>query len=352
MHRSHTVAVLDGVCHVHCTTPALPQEDTAMTARRTRPSATSTRLTAVAAIAVAGSLALTGCGDQTKKDKPAASASAGGTTSSAASDTAPLFSKLPQKYQDSKTIQVGTDASYAPMEQTENGKIVGIDPDIADALSKQLGVTFKFTNGKFDGLITSLSTGRADIVMSAMSDTKARQGGLDDKGKKIGKGVDFVDYYTSGSSLLVKKGNPKGIKTLADVCGQTVAVQRGTIYADAFEAQKKECGSKGLTIQKFDTDSEAQTRVKAGGAVADLNDTPVAAYIAQKSGNGKDFEVAGSPADAGPFGIAVSKDNAQLRDALKAALDAIIADGSYAKVLQKWNATSGAITSAAINGGS
>ncbi|MEU6852562.1 ABC transporter substrate-binding protein [Actinacidiphila alni] len=320
-----------------------------MTARTTRPSAALTRLTAVAAVAVAGTLVLTGCGDQTKKDKPSASASAGDTASTGG---APLFSKLPKKYQDSKTIQVGTDASYAPMEQTEGGKIVGIDPDIADALSKQLGVTFKFTNGKFDGLITSLSTGRADIVMSAMSDTKARQEGLDDKGKKIGKGVDFVDYYTSGSSLLVKKGNPKGIKTLADVCGQTVAVQRGTIYEDAFKKQKTACGSKGLTIQPFDTDSEAQTRVKAGGAVADLNDTPVAAYIAQKSGNGNDFEVAGSPADAGPFGIAVSKDNTQLRDALKAAMDAIIADGTYAKVLQKWNATTGAITAAAINGGS
>lgn len=323
-----------------------------MTACTTRPSAALTRLTAVAAIAVAGTLVLTGCGDQTKKDKPSSSATPSGTGTSATSAVAPLFSKLPQKYQDSKTIQVGTDASYAPMEQTENGKIVGIDPDIADALSKQLGVTFKFTNGKFDGLITSIYTGRSDIVMSAMSDTKTRQGGLDDKGKKIGKGVDFVDYYTSGSSLLVKKGNPKGVKSLADVCGQTVAVQRGTIYEDAFEAQKKDCGSKGLKIQKFDTDSEAQTRVKAGGAVADLNDTPVAAYIAQKSGNGNDFEIAGSPADAGPFGIAVSKDNVQLRDALKAAMDAIIADGSYAQVLQKWNASSGAIAAAAINGGS
>lgn len=321
-----------------------------MTACTTRRSAALTRLTAVAAIAVAGTLVLTGCGDQTKKDKsPAASGSNSASPSKAG---APLFAKLPKKFQDSGVIKVGTDASYAPMEQTEGGKIIGIDPDIADALSKQLGVKFQFTNGKFDGLITSLYTGRSDIVMSAMSDTKARQQGLDDSGKKKGKGVDFVDYYTSGSSLLVKKGNPKGIKTLADVCGQTVAVQRGTIYQDAFNKQKTACGSKGLTIQPFDTDAEAQTRVRAGGAVADLNDTPVAAYIAQKSGGGNDFEIAGSPADAGPFGIALDKSNSQLRDALKAALDAIIADGSYTQVLEKWNATSGAITTPAINGGS
>jgi polar amino acid transport system substrate-binding protein len=320
-----------------------------MTAGINGRSAALTRLTAVAALAVAGTLVLTGCGDQTKKDS---GSNAGGSTPSASTSHAPLFAKLPKKFQDSGVINVGTDASYAPMEQTENGQIVGIDPDIAAALSKQLGVTFKFTNGQFDGLITSLYSGRADAVMSAMSDTKDRQQGLDDKGKKAGKGVDFVDYYMSGSSLLVKKGNPKHVTTLADVCGQTVAVQRGTIYETAFKKQKTACGGKGLTIQAFDTDAEAQTRVKAGGAVADLNDTPVAAYIAQKSGNGSDFEVAGSPADAGPFGIAVDKDNAQLRDALKSAMDAIVADGSYAQVLQKWNAASGAIKTVTINGGS
>jgi polar amino acid transport system substrate-binding protein len=185
-----------------------------------------------------------------------------------------------------------------------------------------------------------------------MSDTKDRQQGLDEKGKKIGAGVDFIDYYTSGSSLLVQKGNPKGVKALADLCGMTVAVQRGTIYEDAFKKQKTACGAKGLKIEPFDTDAEAQTRVKAGGAVADLNDTPVAVYIAQKSGGGNDFEVAGAPADAGPFGIALDKSNAELRDAIKSAMDAIIADGTYAKILQKWNATTGAITAAVLNGGS
>jgi polar amino acid transport system substrate-binding protein len=326
-----------------------------MTAGTTRRTPALSRLGAVAAVAVAGTLVLTGCGDQTK-DSPSDASSApatsadGSATSSATPDS--LFSKLPQKYQSSKVIQVGTDASYAPMEQTQEGRTVGIDPDIAAALGAKLGVTFKLTNGKFDGLITSLQTGRSDIVMSAMSDTKSRQQGLDDKGEKIGKGVDFVDYYNSGSSLLVQKGNPKGVKALGDLCGMTVAVQRGTIYENAFKKQKTACGSKGLTIQAFDTDAEAQTRVKAGGAVADLNDTPVAAYIAQTSGKGNDFEVAGPPFEAGPFGIAVSKDDPQLRDALKAAMDAIIADGTYTKILQKWNATTGAVTTVTINGGS
>ncbi|MFD3547849.1 ABC transporter substrate-binding protein [Streptomyces sp. NPDC058655] len=312
---------------------------TASTTRRT--TAARSRIAAVGAIAVAGALILTGCGDQTD----------GGSETKGKTSDAPLFSKLPKKIQDAGVIKVGTDAAYAPMEFTEGGKIVGVDPDIADAMAKQLGVKFQFTSGTFDGLITSLETGRQDAAMSSITDNKKRQEGLDDKGEKIGKGVDFVDYFSSGVSLIVKKGNPDNIKSLDDLCGKTVAVQRGTIYEDTFKAQAEKCGDKKLTIEAFDTDAEAQTRVKAGGAVADLNDFPVAAYIAKTSGGGNDFEVGGQQSDVGLFGIAVSKENTQLRDALKEALDAIIKDGSYAKVLEKWNVKDSAVQSATVNAG-
>ncbi|GGU71696.1 hypothetical protein GCM10010275_02460 [Streptomyces litmocidini] len=320
-----------------------------MTARSTRCTTAKTRtsrLAAVAAIAVAGSMLLTACGDQTESG----STKEGGSSSAAASK-APLFSKLPADIQKAGVIKVGTDASYAPMEFTEGGKIVGVDPDLGEALGKQLGVKLEFVSGTFDGLITSIYTGRQQLIMSSMTDNKKRQEGLDDNGKKIGKGIDFVDYFNSGVSLLVKKGNPQGVDSLDDLCGKTVAVQRGTIYEDTFKAQATKCGDKKLTIQAFDTDAEAQTRVKAGGAVADLNDYPVASYIAKTSGGGKDFEVVGNQSDVGLFGIGVSKDNTQLRDAVKEALDAIIKDGSYAEVLKKWDVEGSAVKSATINAG-
>ncbi|KQX47262.1 MULTISPECIES: ABC transporter substrate-binding protein [unclassified Streptomyces] len=321
-----------------------------MTARTTRCTTAKTRtsrLAAVAAIAVAGSVLLTACGDQTDSGSTSPTKEGG----TASTNAAPLFSKLPADIQKAGVIKVGTDASYAPMEFTEGGKIVGVDPDIAQALSKQLGVELQFTSGTFDGLITSIYSGRQQLIMSSMTDNKKRQEGLDDNGKKIGKGIDFVDYFSSGVSLLVKKGNPQGINSLDDLCGKTVAVQRGTIYEDTFKAQATKCGDKKLTIQAFDTDAEAQTRVKAGGAVADLNDYPVAAYIAKTSGGGKDFEVVGSQSDVGLFGIGVSKENTQLRDAVKEALDAIIKDGTYAEALKKWNVEDSAVKSATVNAG-
>lgn len=152
------------------------------------------------------------------------------------------------------------------MEFKQGEKIVGIDPDIADALGKQLGVKFEFTSGTFDTLLGALPTGRYDAVMSSVSDTKARQQGLDKDGKKTGTGVDFVDYYTASTGILVKKGNPEGIKSTDDLCGKKIAVQRGTTYEQAAKDLAAKCEKDGkgkLDFEPYATDAEAQTRVKA-----------------------------------------------------------------------------------------
>ncbi|MDN3026703.1 ABC transporter substrate-binding protein [Streptomyces sp. S.PB5] len=319
-----------------------------MTASSTRRTTVArSRIAAVGAIAVAGALILTGCGDQTDS-------SGDSSKETASSSKAPLFDKLPADIQKAGVIEVGTNAEYAPMEYQEGGKIVGVDPDIAAALGKQLGVEFKFTSGSFDGLITSLNSGRYDVAMSSITDTKARQEGLDDKGKKLGPGVDFVDYFTAGTAVYVAKGNPEKINSIEDLCGKTAAVQRGTTYEQALKDQSKKCtdgGDKKITIEPFENDTEAQTRVKSGGADAGVNDYPVAIDMARKADGGNAFEVVGEQVDAGPFGIAVNKDNKELTSALEAAVNAIIEDGTYKTILEKWGAESGAIDKAAVNGG-
>lgn len=297
-------------------------------------------IAAPVAVAVAGALLLTGCGDQTD--------SASGEVQGS---KAPLFDKLPKKVQKAGVIKVGTDAAYKPMEFKKGQEIVGLDPDIAKALGKQLGVRFEFTNGTFDGLVTSMQTGRFDMIMSSMTDTKGRQEGLDDQGKKVGKGVDFVDYLTAGSSILVQKGNPENIESVDQLCGKKVATQRGTTSHEILKKQIDECKKnreRPLTIEPFDNDDEARVRLKAGGVVADISDFPVAANAAK---SGDDFEVVGEQMESAPYGMAVSKGNDKLTGALKEALTRIIKDGSYEKALKKWGVEDGAVTEAKINGG-
>ncbi|MEU8568418.1 ABC transporter substrate-binding protein [Streptomyces pathocidini] len=313
---------------------------TASTIRR--PAAARTRLAAAGAIAVAGALLLTACGDQTEK---------GGTESSGSA--APLFSKLPKDIQSSKVVKVGSDIAYPPVEFKEGGKTVGIDPDLADAMGKQLGVRFEFQNGTFDTLLTGMRSGRYQIAMSAMTDTKDRQNGVDpESGKKVFEGVDFVDYFNAGVSIYTKKGKTKGIATWEDLCGKKVVVQRGTVAHDLAKGQAKKCGKQKLSIEAFDTDVEAQTRLRAGGADAGASDFPVAAYAVKTSGGGKDFELVGDQVEAAPYGIAVGKKNTELRDALKAALEAVVENGEYDKIMKKWGVEEGATKEIKLNSGS
>ncbi|MDQ0949719.1 polar amino acid transport system substrate-binding protein [Streptomyces phaeochromogenes] len=318
---------------------------TASSTRRT--TAAQSRIAAVGAIAVAGALLLTGCGDQTK-DKDS------GSSDTADSSAAPLADQLPKAIRDKGVIKVGSDIAYAPVEfKDDSGKTVGIDPDLADAMGKQLGVKFEFENGTFDTLLTGLRSKRYDIAMSAMTDTKDRQEGIDaDTGKKVGEGVDFLDYFTAGVSIYTKQGDDQGIKTWDDLCGKKIVVQRNTVSNDLAKAQAKECpAGKKLSIEAFDNDQQAQTRLRAGGADAGSSDFPVAAYAAKTSGGGKDFVVVGEQVEAAPYGIAIAKSNTELRDALKAALDAIIKNGEYDKIIAKWGVEAGAVKEATLNGG-
>lgn len=318
-----------------------------MTASSTlRTTAARSRLAAVGAIAVAGALLLTGCGDQTKdKNKDSGSAS---------TSSAPLAGKLPQDIRSKGVIKVGSDIAYAPVEfKDSSGKVVGLDPDLADALGKQLGVKFQFENGTFDALLTGLRSNRYDIAMSAMTDNKNRQEGVDpDTGKKVGEGVDFVDYLTAGVSIYTRKGDTGGITTWSDLCGKKLAVERGTVSEDLAKSETKKCPSgKKITIEAFDDDQQSQTRLRSGGADAASSDFPVAAYAVKTSGGGKDFQIVGDQVEAAPYGIAVSKSDTQLRDALQAAVNAVIKSGEYQKILEKWGAQDGAVKESAVNGG-
>ncbi len=75
-------------------------------------------------------------------------------------------------------------------------------------------------------------------------------------------------------------------------------------------------------------------------------------YAVKTSGGGKDFQLVGEQVEAAPYGIAVAKGNEELRDALKAAMDAIIKNGEYKKVMDKWGVSAGMVTEAKVNGGS
>src|SRR5919198_4171082 len=248
----------------------------------------------------------------------------GGSSGGGGGGLTDIGKKLPSAIQQSKEIKVGSDIAYAPVEFYKEGtqEVQGIDYDLGQALGQKLGVKVTFANTTFDGIIPALKANRFDIIMSAMSDTPERQ-----------KEVDFIDYFKAGTSILVKKGNPEGIQSLDDLCGKTIALQKGTTQEEVATDQQAKCASAGkpkINVLTYDKDTDAQLQLRSGRSVADMNDFPVAAYAAQTVGGGNDFEVVGEQIGAGPYGIGVRKQDTQLRDTLKEALQARVTDGTYA----------------------
>src|SRR5579872_4854907 len=233
-------------------------------------------------------------------------------------------SLLPASIRAAGVLRVGADAAVAPYLFTnDQGQIVGLEADFMHALGDELGVKIEITNTSFAGLVPALESGRVDVAMSDFSDTLERE--------KV------VDYTLSGESLLVSAGNPKHIKSLADLCGKTVAVAKGTISATLAQEQAAKCAQDGkpsLNVLLFPAVPVAQLQVQDRRADATITDFGDAIYQ-QKRSNGL-LEAAGEPFAPNYHGAAVKKGQTQLRDALQAAFKELMAKGTYRQILEKW----------------
>jgi polar amino acid transport system substrate-binding protein len=283
-------------------------------------------------------LAAGGCADAATATK-GASASGDGVRYDAA-----LNAKLPASVRSRGEIRLVTDASYAPMEQfaADGQTIIGFEPDLASALGSVLGIKITMVHGDFDTSLADVDDGAYDGVLSSMNDTLERE-----------KKADFVDYFQAGTSIVVQRGNPRGITDLNDLCGQIVATEEGTVQDDLLHRSQHSCGSNKMTIKEFKTNADALLQVRMGRAVAILNDYPPAAYLAGDVKTRAYYQLASTVQyEPGLFGIALAKSSPELRDALRAALDRLIRSGAYNELLQRWNLIGGGLAASSVNAGS
>ncbi|MFF0558088.1 ABC transporter substrate-binding protein [Streptomyces sp. NPDC004266] len=307
-----------------------------------------------AAVSLAAlTLFASGCGTESGASAPAEPQMAGPATVLPDLIVKPdpeLYATLPETVRAAGTVRVATDVPYPPFEMyAEEGstRITGIDYDLGQAIGARLGVEFHFEAQKFDGILPAVQAGKFDAVMSAMTDKKARQ-----------KSVDFVDYLNAGPGWLVRKGNPEKIAVVTDVCGKPVGVQTGTNHQKLLRQRQELCKAKGLPpieILAFSKDSEAQLALRSGKVIADYLDEVTAAYVASTADGGRSFStVTGREAvgeySASPMGIGVSKDHPGLKEAVQAALQSLMDDGSYRKILAKYQVPGIGITEATVNG--
>jgi polar amino acid transport system substrate-binding protein len=241
-------------------------------------------------------------------------------------------------------LTVCIDIPYPPQEFFDDqGNPTGSDVDISAEIARRLGLGLTVNNTVFDTIIAALQGHKCDIIVSAQNITSDRV-----------KQVDMIPYFQAGQSFLVAKGNPKGINTVDDLCGKSVAAETGTTEVDYVNGTgdykgaglSKGCTDKGksaITMKEFEKDSDALLALQAGQVDAYFADQPVATNYANTKSDS--FELAPIPPLAPALeGISVLKDHKPLEVAVQAALASMIADGTYANILNKYQLQSGAIT--------
>lgn len=226
-------------------------------------------------------------------------------------------------------LRVAVDTTYPPMEfEGADGKIIGLDVDLARELARVLKVEAEFIVMPWDGILAGLQSNRYDIIMSSMNVTPERSAQ-----------VNFVPYIKMGQVFVVKK-SAVPVQSDKDLAGRVVAVQVDTTSFSAVEAMKKS-GIKIKDIKTFPGATETFSALKANQADVIVTDEAVGRYYVGL--DAKTFMVSGNAIKPEPIGIAVRKSDAKLFKALEDALNTIKKNGTYAKVYKQWLKTDPAL---------
>lgn len=241
-------------------------------------------------------------------------------------------------------LRILTNPIYPPMEfvNPETGTIDGFDVDLANAIAKKLNLTTVFVTSAFQELQSGLQTGRADMIISGMSDNVKRQASMD-----------FVDYLTSGPILFTVNASADKYKQTTDLCGKTVAGSRSTSFGENVKDwSATNCEGKGKPAIAFEgtVDSNAaRLGMKQGRYDAVVQGIETIAYQMRLEPN--TYTLVGDPLLSNDtFGMAFKKDNTGLRDAIAGAFDALIKDGTYDEILKKWGLVHNAVAKPVVNG--
>jgi polar amino acid transport system substrate-binding protein len=218
---------------------------------------------------------------------------------------------------ETKTLRVGTDATYPLFEtKDENGKLVGFDIDLMDALCDAMGVQAEYVVVPFDGIIPGLKSNKYDAIISAMTITEER-----------GKQVNFSDpYYLSGQSITVLE-DEMNIHGIEDLKGKKIGVQLAT--TGEIEAKK----IPGAEVVSFEDIQMAFADLKNGNVDAVINDIPVSSKIIALKGG---MKIVGPLLTNESYGIAVRKEDTKLLEAINKALKTVDKTGKYEELHEKW----------------
>lgn len=212
----------------------------------------------------------------------------------------------------------------------ESRNLSGLEIDLGNQLAEKMGLKADWKEVGFSAIIPSLLAKQCDAILSQLFDKPERH-----------DVVEFTNYMYSSQSLLVPKGNPKNVKGLDDLSGLKVAVGNGTTIQSIMDEQNKKFAAAGkapVAVVVFPKDPDARQALQTNQVDVYGTTLETAAFYLQKAG--QVFDVAGEPFNKIKTGIATRKGDTDVHDAIGKAFASMKADGSYTKLLAKWNLAS------------
>ena len=220
-------------------------------------------------------------------------------------------------------LTMATNAQFPPYEYYEGDKIVGIDAEIAGAIAEKLGLELVIEDMEFDSIIEAVKTGKADIGLAGMTVTPERQ-----------ESVDFTESYATGVQvIIVTEDSPiTSVDDLfADGASNVIGVQRNTT-GDLYTTWDLE--DAGLaTIDRYSKGADAVQALKTGKVdCVVIDNEPAKAFVAEVEG----LKILETEYVLEDYAGAMSKDNTALYEAVNAALQELIADGTVKSIIDTY----------------
>jgi ABC-type amino acid transport substrate-binding protein len=282
-----------------------------------------------AALTAAAVVLIAACGSSNS------SSSAGSSSATAAAANSSTSSSAASS---GKTYVVITSADFPPFSSrsaSDPNTIVGFEPDMVKAVMAHLGLKYKWATADFDGLIPAVQSGRADMVVSDVYDTAARE-----------KVVDFLDYLKTALSLMVTSSNASKVHGWMDVCGKPVGILTGAATELEFtQKASKACtaaGKPAIDIHSYSAVAQEVPALKNGNLYAMYEDTITEHLIANKQ---SDFKVVfDDPEASTPLGIAIKK-GSPTEAQLKTGMQWYLSSPEYKANATKWGLPASALVS-------
>ena len=231
------------------------------------------------------------------------------------------------KYQQQKSITVGFDNTFVPMGfEEKNGNYAGFDIELAQYVSKKLGITVHFQPIDWDMKETELQNGTIDAIWNGYSATDERR-----------EKVAFTIPYMQNTQILVVK-KTSGIHSVEDMTGKVLGAQNGSSGMLDFEEQPEVLKNrvKGGDADQYQSVNEAIIDLKNDRIDALLIDRVYADYYLTTEGIADEYDTIPSGFESESFAVGVRPADKKLLEALNQAFKELYQEGIFQQISQKW----------------